>query len=321
MNISIIIPTYNRISLLTITLDSISNLTILSNTMECIVVDDGSTDSTLETVTQEYPWVRLVQQNHNGAPAARNLGLQKATGEYIVFLDSDDLLEPDFLEAKLYALHSDKNLAGAYGPFDYFREESGADSRVIIPRHTPYPIETTPSFLNHLKRLVGGWYIPCNAIVWRKEVLLRVGGQNEALKINQDVDLMFRILVNGNKIAGTHSGRALVRIHENERVGVIGKDREKFKQLYTLREDMFELLHLNGLDSPEIRENLARFCFNRWASNRKLFPQLATRYLKLSKKVYPNLKLKGNWYYRLLGLLIGSERAVKLKSFLTERYD
>ena len=92
MLFSVIIPTYNRAPLLRQALDSV--LAQEFTDFELIVVDDGSTDETL-TVARSYgDQVRLVPQEHRGPGVARNRGAEHASGEYVAFLDSDDVWFP-----------------------------------------------------------------------------------------------------------------------------------------------------------------------------------------------------------------------------------
>ncbi len=88
---SVIIPVYNREQTIAETLASISAQEYRD--FEVIVVDDGSTDNTLQIVRQ-YPWVKLIEQPNAGPGVARNRGVAEAQGEYIAFLDSDDLWFP-----------------------------------------------------------------------------------------------------------------------------------------------------------------------------------------------------------------------------------
>lgn len=97
-SVSVIIPTYNRIRTLSRALDSV--LAQTRKIDEIIVVDDGSTDATVDLVLDSYPQVRLLQQPNLGVSAARNHGIKKANGDWIALLDSDDRWLPTKLEAQ-----------------------------------------------------------------------------------------------------------------------------------------------------------------------------------------------------------------------------
>lgn len=86
---SVVIPVYNRENLIERTLESVFSQTYQD--YEIIVVDDGSTDSTLEVLSNFSTDISVIQQQNSGPGAARNAGVKQATGEYVVFLDSDDL--------------------------------------------------------------------------------------------------------------------------------------------------------------------------------------------------------------------------------------
>jgi len=102
--VSVIIPCYNAEKNLTQCIDSIRRQTL--EQIEIICVDDGSTDSTL-ALLQDYqkkdPRILVIRQKNAGAGAARNVGLDRATGEYLSFLDADDFFEPDMLEKAVAA--------------------------------------------------------------------------------------------------------------------------------------------------------------------------------------------------------------------------
>ena len=87
---SIIIPNYNKGKYIKECLDSVFNQDIEKEKYEVIVVDDGSTDNSLEVINQ-FP-VKLLNSNRKRAGGARNIGIDNASGEYILFLDSDDFL-------------------------------------------------------------------------------------------------------------------------------------------------------------------------------------------------------------------------------------
>ncbi|MDR0799420.1 MAG: glycosyltransferase family 2 protein [Dysgonamonadaceae bacterium] len=94
--ISVIVPCYNQVQYLNYTLQSVLNQTYTN--WECIVVNDGSTDETEKIAlewTKKDPRFRYIQKTNGGQSTARNAGLQAAQGDFIQFLDGDDLIEPD----------------------------------------------------------------------------------------------------------------------------------------------------------------------------------------------------------------------------------
>jgi len=119
---SVVIPTYNRAELLGIALDSVFAQTFTD--YEVIVVDDGSTDETKEYLATLGDRVRVFTQSNQGPGAARNLGVSHANGEYVEFLDSDDLWFPWSLETYASVIrNSDKTAFIAGKPFRFRDEE------------------------------------------------------------------------------------------------------------------------------------------------------------------------------------------------------
>lgn len=122
MRFSVIIPFYNLETYVHSTLESV--LAVIPADAEVICVDDGSTDSTpavLDAYAARYPFVRVVHQPNGGEGAARNAGVEQATGEWITFLDGDDIWLPNMMtEAEaVLADHSDAEiLAFRFLPFD-----------------------------------------------------------------------------------------------------------------------------------------------------------------------------------------------------------
>lgn len=117
--VSVVIPTYNRVQLVIEALDSVYEQT--HRPIECIVVDDGSTDDTVEVVkkwkrarTGDDFCVRLLRQENQGAPAARNRGMEAARGDDLLFLDSDDVLPRDAVNTLRQTITT-KGVDAAYG--------------------------------------------------------------------------------------------------------------------------------------------------------------------------------------------------------------
>ncbi|MFM6395643.1 glycosyltransferase family 2 protein [Planktothrix sp.] len=121
--ISVVIPTYNAEKTIEETIHSVLNQTV--SDLELIVVNDGSTDSTLEIISKfTDPRLKVFSYPHSGANSARNRGLEQASGEYISFIDADDLWTPDKLELQLKVLQENPEAKVAYSWTDCIDESS-----------------------------------------------------------------------------------------------------------------------------------------------------------------------------------------------------
>lgn len=104
--VTVVIPAFNAEQTVGPALDSVLSQTY--SDLEVLAVDDGSTDGTSTVISTYGPPVHLLRTNNQGVSSARNLGIQQASGEYVAFLDADDLWEPDKLERQLALLDADR---------------------------------------------------------------------------------------------------------------------------------------------------------------------------------------------------------------------
>lgn len=121
--VSVVIPTYNRATLISQTLDSVLAQTYKDT--EVIVVDDGSTDDTSAVLSTYLGQIAVIRQANQGLSGARNAGIAKAKGEFVAFLDSDDLWLPEKLEKQITLLESRSELKWAYTDIIAFEHDSG----------------------------------------------------------------------------------------------------------------------------------------------------------------------------------------------------
>ena len=181
LKISIVIPTYNRLRLLKEALASIWVQTY--GLYEVTVVDDGSSDGTLAYLEFLGDRINLVRQQRAGPAAARNAGFQRSSGDYIAFLDSDDIWLP-------WTLETFQHVAARYQPSLI----SGAvlEFSEHVPRvdQGELSIDLFQDFLETAKR--PGFASSCNMLVKRK-VIQSLGGFDESLTVAEDHDLFFRI--------------------------------------------------------------------------------------------------------------------------------
>jgi glycosyltransferase involved in cell wall biosynthesis len=121
--VSVIVPAYNVENTIVETIHSIQAQTF--SDFELIVINDGSTDNTVEVVSQiQEPRLKIFSYENGGLPVARNRGIQRATGEFITFIDADDLWKPDKLERQLNALREHPEAGVAYSWTAFIDENS-----------------------------------------------------------------------------------------------------------------------------------------------------------------------------------------------------
>lgn len=120
--VSIVIPSYNSSEFIIETLDSIVNQTFKN--FEVIAVNDGSTDDSVEKIINHSQNVQLISIPNNGVSNARNIGFNSASGEFILFLDADDILQPNFLQNKVQLIQQNTCDVVAGNVIDYVNGEA-----------------------------------------------------------------------------------------------------------------------------------------------------------------------------------------------------
>lgn len=165
--VSVIIPTYNRSSLLRLTVESVLAQTYPN--IEIIVVDDGSTDDTTMMMAQYAGRVTYIRQANQGTEAARVAGLQVATGEYINFLDHDDLFMPTKIERQVQVLDSRPEIGLVHCRYYYIDNEGNVVDKVgLLPEG------------DVLKKLVCGCFLWSGGPLFRRQCLDQIGLSAEA---------------------------------------------------------------------------------------------------------------------------------------------
>lgn len=211
---SVVIPAFNAAATILNTVQSA--LRQSDTTLEVVVVNDGSTDATAQIVSGiDDPRVRLVNQANQGLPAARNSGIRASRGAYVAFLDSDDLLLPDFLRLGIEALRRAARPGFAYTDAYVLDDETGRvrETSAMAQFEPPIPPpEDSADFLLALMRIN---FVYVSTIVPR-DVLDATGGFNETLASCEDYDLWLRILVEGLQAAWVPGRHAVYRLHPGQ---------------------------------------------------------------------------------------------------------
>jgi GT2 family glycosyltransferase len=182
---SVIIPTFNRAELLGGTVKSVFAQGCTD--FEIIVVDDGSTDGTMDYLQSLEEYVRVFQQPNRGAGAARNLGVRHAKGKYLAFLDSDDLWFPWSLEVYRDVIRDHCDPSFIAGKPQVFTDHREVDKVVCGPTRTEWFADYLAS--GHEWRWWGA-----SSFVIRRDAFEAVGGFTEEQGINdEDTDLTLRM--------------------------------------------------------------------------------------------------------------------------------
>ena len=186
MNISVVIPGRNEEDVIGACLDSVVTLLVRKEVGEVIFVDDGSVDLTADVVNR-YP-VQYIKGSGRGPGATRNLGWRKAVGEYIWFLDADCVAEPGSL-ARLMAHFTRSDLAGAGGSFTN-ADPAGFLGKIIYEEIS----------IRHRRMKPQAGHLASGHVVFRRDILERLGGFNEQFITAEDAELSYRISSHGYRL-------------------------------------------------------------------------------------------------------------------------
>ncbi len=181
MNISVIIPTFNRKHILPRALDSVFNQTY--QPLEIILVDDGSTDGTADWLSANYSSLQIIQQSNKGVSSARNAGINRAKGEWIALLDSDDEWLPDKLAKQVQALKENPKFLFCHTNEIWIRNGIRVNQ---MKKHKKYGGNIFEKCLDICR-------ISPSSSLFYKSILDNVGLFDEELKVCEDYDLWLRI--------------------------------------------------------------------------------------------------------------------------------
>jgi glycosyltransferase involved in cell wall biosynthesis len=204
-SISVIIPNYNRDALIGQTIENMLSQTLPPK--EVIVVDDGSTDNSVDVISSFGYWVTLIEQDNQGPGAARNAGLKVATGKYVQFQDSDDLLSLNKLEEQARVLdETDADLV--LGPWAHVMIEQGNVTFESSVLQQALPPASIPLFA----WLLRGWATIFQSLMFRRSFLEGVGRYRTDLRYGEDMEYFFRILATMPQTAFAGNTLTLYRV-------------------------------------------------------------------------------------------------------------
>ncbi|MCA9921165.1 MAG: glycosyltransferase [Anaerolineales bacterium] len=201
--ISVITPTYNRAHLIRESIDSVLQQTFTD--FEHIVIDDGSTDETEAVIKQiDDPRLKYIKRENGGASAARNTGLQAATGEWVAFLDSDDLYLPNRLALQMAKGQEVPDAGLVFG--QYYSSTAARQEKKL-----------TDACGNAvaLEHLLMGPVFHWSTVLIRRSYLQQEGGFDTRFAVGEEWELTLRLALAGAKMVCVSAPLTLVRLQEN----------------------------------------------------------------------------------------------------------
>lgn len=205
--ISVIIPNYNNAQFITECIDSVFAQTY--QPLECIVVDDGSTDNSLEVLnnlSQKYPKLRIFEQINSGPSVARNLGMKHSKGEYFAMLDADDYWSKTKLENQVRVINEINDENHIVTSHNDFINSNGSISLLKAIKLPPYSI-----FDAFSKNVAIG---SCSSILFPRSMTEKIGGYNPILRGSEDQDFHFRAILAGYQFHHSENVDVHIRWHK-----------------------------------------------------------------------------------------------------------
>ncbi|WP_066221459.1 glycosyltransferase family 2 protein [Formosa haliotis] len=204
--VSIIIPLYNSEAWLEETMNSVLNQTYKN--IEVIVVDDYSTDRSFELAKQyEADNIKVVKNIRKGACAARNYGFELSEGEYIQYLDADDLLCKEKIEIQIKELHGETSEVISSGVWGRFYDKT--DNVKWQNQEVNQDYDKGYKWLNDSWRGKGMGAVHCWLVP--RAIIQKSGIWDEGLRINQDGEFFTRVLLNTKEIKFCKNAKVFYR--------------------------------------------------------------------------------------------------------------
>ena len=295
--VSVIVPLCNAAPYIKETLSSILVQTYYD--IEIIVIDDHSIDDSFQIVDEiKSDKIRLLKNKGKGASSARNTGINLAQGDYIQFLDADDIICPKKIEKQsLLLAQNDADLSfSLWGTFTSGPE----NSREKYALHHEY--NKTRTGKEMIKSLgEDNWYVPVNSWLIKRDLITKAGFWNTEITNNDDGEFFARVLLWANKVVCENSTQCYYRIHHQTSLSSFNTDQKVFSALksWILIKKMLIEHHENELLIYPLKGFYVTF-METIKLNRGLSKQVAEQFDFLNKIV----KMKSLEKFKLFNFLI-----------------
>jgi len=319
--VSVIIPTFNNAALISGKLQSV--FWQHHRPLELIIVDDGSTDATVDVVSEFKGQhagdsrfeVHYFYQPNAGGARARNAGLTRSRGEFIQFLDADDLLSRSKIARQYERLKSLSDTIAVYGPWAYF-EKSQRGYRIF----KPYGEQNSS---NQLIDWIAGWFVPTHSILWRRTTIAALGPWDEQLCADQDGEYALRFLRNAGKFLFVDHSQAYYRQAQNLKKIATTVSRRATEASIRSRMELAQRLEAHFMECNALgaiaRNALAQRYFEIARHWTQPFPDLGRECLSQFQRLSDDRSITASFPSRALYRLFGFEVTQKLKHIVRQR--
>ncbi|RZK56358.1 MAG: glycosyltransferase [Pedobacter sp.] len=307
--VSVCIPTYNNSNFIIETIHAIINQSYIN--LEIIIVNDGSTDETKEIIESiNDQRIKLIHVVNGGAASARNIAFNSSNGDYIIFLDGDDYIEPDFIDKQINKISPLTNdiVLSSWGRFFNNNLQSFTE-------------EITPSESITFAEWIGIYWINCNPMtnpgraIIPRATILKSGLWDESLSLNDDLEFFTRIFIHSNKIVFNQEAKLYYRSGTNGLSSKKGK--EASQSLYI---SIYKSVN-HVLDYYKNDEGIKLACANMIQSyiylaypHHKEYTDQAEK--EISKLATPSLKFESGGITKFLNAIIGWKMTKKIKMLI-----
>ncbi len=305
--VSILIPLFNSQDYIAETIQSALDQTWPN--IEIIIVDDGSTDNSYQIAKNfESDILKIYQQKNRGACAARNLAFQRSTGDFIQYLDADDLLTPDKIKKQLMLFEKFGNniiTSGQWGRFFNTKHTVQWEDQTINKDYLT-PIDWLIESWN------GGGMAQTSVWLTPRNLIDLAGSWNESLTVNQDGEFFSRVLMQANAIKFCSEAKVYYRSGNASSISQRKTSEQKAGSLlnsYLLHKENINQ-HLHRMD---VRKALANNLLNFIYQHHKVFPILTHKAEQEFKKLnIGKMWPVGGHRFKQLAKLVGFKNALKL---------
>lgn len=253
---SIIIPAYNSAKTIERTLASVFVQDYPN--LEIIVVNDGSTDNTEQVLKKYADKINYYYQTNAGVSVARNLGFEKSTGDYIQYLDADDLLAEGKISKQIQAIE-ESEADVAYGDWMRFTENDFVYKELEM-------VEREMTLRPEIELITDFW-TPLAALLYTRTIANKIGGWNTALPVIQDARYALDAAIHQAKFIYTPGVMGYYRVHETgslstrNRFNFMNDCLENAKQI----DAIWRKEYSTDLEKKKAIINVLRFCVNEFS--------------------------------------------------------